>query len=237
MVRNCSEFRSSLGTMSRPASLASLYLWLARHGETADNAARIFQGQGGSGLNRLGQAQAARLAERLSRTPPAAIVASDLERAAETARFVSAACGVPVELEKDLREVDLGTWTGRGYDEVATLFPEEYAAWDAGIDVRRGGGETYRELALRVDGAIARIASRYAGANGTILLVSHGGAIKSWISMILGVSAEGLRALAGVANTGLTLVERDARGRFRLHSWNDTAHLEGLVVPPKEHSD
>ena len=213
----------------------SLHLALARHGQTADNAARIFQGQGGSGLDRVGRAQAARLAERMRRSPPAAIVASDLERAAETARYVSEACGVPVELDSGLREVDVGTWTGKSYDEVATLFPEEWAAWEAGLDVRRGGGETYGERAARVGATIDRIAARYAGTEGRILVVSHGGAIKSWIARLLGVSSDGLRALAGVANAALTVVERDGRGRHRLHSWNDAAHLEGLVV--EEHSD
>jgi probable phosphoglycerate mutase len=65
--------------------------------------------------------------------------------------------------------------------------------------------------------------------------MAHGGAIKSWIAKLLGVSPDGLRALAGVANAALTVVERDSRGRHRLHSWNDAAHLEGLTV--EEHSD
>jgi probable phosphoglycerate mutase len=222
-----------------------LFLVLARHGETDDNARRIFQGQAGRGLNRLGRAQAARLAERLRASPPSAIVASDLERAAETASIVSRACGVPVELERGLREVDLGTWSGRGYDEVKDLYPEEWAAWESGLDVRRGGGETYAELAERVERTIAVIAERHGGGKGRVLVVSHGGAIKSWIGRILGVTPSGLRALAGVANAGLTVVERSvANGpkgpegiiaRHRLHAWNDTAHLEGLVVD--EHSD
>jgi probable phosphoglycerate mutase len=214
----------------------TLLLCLARHGETADNARRIFQGQAGSGLNRLGRAQAARLGERVRRAPPAAIVASDLERAVETARIVSNVCGVSVELDEGLREVDVGRWTGKGYDEVAELFPEEWAAWESGLDMRRGGGETYAELADRVDRTIAGIAARYAGEAGRrVLVVSHGGAIKSWIAKLLGVSAGGLRALGGVANAGLTVVERDARGRHRLHSWNDVAHLEGLIAA--EHAD
>ncbi|MBX3225632.1 MAG: histidine phosphatase family protein [Labilithrix sp.] len=212
-----------------------LLFCLARHGETADNAARIFQGQAGSGLNRLGRAQAARLAERIRRAPPAAIFASDLERAAETARYVSEACGVPVELDADLREVDVGAWTGKGYEEISRLFPEEWAAWEAGLDVRRGGGETYAELAERVGRALDRIALRHAGEDAKVLVVSHGGAIKSWIAKLLGVSSGGLGVLAGVANAALTVVERDSRGRHRLHAWNDAAHLEGLAVD--EHSD
>jgi probable phosphoglycerate mutase len=207
---------------------------LARHGETADNARRVFQGQAGSGLNRLGKAQAERLAQRIARRPPSAIFASDLERAAETAKAVGEACQLPVTLDPALREVDVGLWTGKGYDEIHRLYPEEWAAWEAGLDIRRGGGETYAELAARMDAAIAKIAAAHPDGS-TILIVSHGGSIKSWISRILDVGPEGLRALAGVANTGLTIVERDSRARHRLHTWNDVSHLEGLVV--EEHSD
>lgn len=212
----------------------ALFLYLARHGETADNRNRIFQGQTGRGLNRLGQAQASRLGARLITAELTSIVASDLDRAAETARIVGQACGLTPTLDRDLREVDVGTWSGRGYDEVATLFPEEHAAWASGLDIRRGGGETYAELAARIERAVVRAAEAN-GPDARVLLVSHGGAIKSWIAALLGVSPEGLRALAGVANCGISVVERDRRGRMRLHAWNDTAHLEGLVVD--EHSD
>lgn len=207
-----------------------LDLYLARHGETADNAARIFQGQSGRGLNELGRKQAALLGERVKGLRPTAIVTSDLDRAVETARIVGEACGVEVETDPGLREVDVGTWTGRGYDEVAELFPEEWAAWDQGLDVRRGGGETYGELADRMERTIASLCERFGPREPRVLLVSHGGAIKSWIARILGVSHEGLRALAGLSNTSLTRVERDHRGRHRLHTWNDVAHLERLFL-------
>lgn len=211
----------------------STTLILARHGETADNRRLVFQGQSGRGLDALGRAQAARLAARIARTPPDAIVTSDLERAHETARFVAEACGLPLELDADLREVDVGRWTGRSHREVRELFPEEWAAWTHGFDVRRGGGETYAELAARVERAIARAAASRPGQR--LLFVSHGGAIKSWVARLLGVSPEGLRALAGVGNASLTVVLRDGEGRSRLETWNDTAHLEGLAVD--EHTD
>ncbi|MBX3189172.1 MAG: histidine phosphatase family protein [Labilithrix sp.] len=202
--------------------------YFARHGETDDNARLVFQGQGGRGLNARGRAQARRLAQRMQRARVSAVVASDLERAVETARFVSTACGVAATYDPDLREVDLGAWTGKSHEEIADLYPEEWSAWAAGLDVRRGGGETYAELAERVDRAVARACAMEL--RDPFLLVSHGGAIKSWVAKILGVSAEGLRALAGVGNAGITIVERDARGRVKLHAWNDTSHLEGLLV-------
>lgn len=203
-------------------------LYFARHGETDDNARLVFQGQSGKGLNARGRAQARRLAERMRKARVTTIVASDLERAEETARIVGQACGVVHSVDAELREVDVGRWTGKSHDEVQELYPEEWAAWSTGLDVRRGGGETYAELAQRIERAVERIAAM--DAKDPILVVSHGGAIKSYVAHLLGVSDVGLRALAGVGNAGLTIVERDSRGGVRLHSWNDTAHLEGLLV-------
>jgi len=205
-----------------------MHLYLARHGETDDNARLVFQGQAGRGLNRRGRAQAARLAERVKRLELSAVVTSDLERAVETAQIVAKGLGLVPALDRDLREVDVGAWTGMAYREVAERYPEEWAAWSEGFDIPRGGGETYAALAARVDAAMTRLADVHAGKR--VLVVSHGGAIKSWIATLLGVSNEGLRVLAGIGNAGLTFVERDSQGRYRLHGWNDTAHLEGLAV-------
>lgn len=209
-------------------SAYSTHLIFARHGETAHNASGIFQGQRGTGLNTRGRAQAARLAARLGRRPPDLLYASDLARAVETANMVARACGLEAILDRDLREVDVGEWTGKSQDEVEERFPDEWAAWASGLDVRRGGGETYAELAERVERAVLRMVATHAGKR--VLVVSHGGAIKSYVAKLLAASPEGLRSLAGMGNCGLTVIERDARGRSRLHAWNDTAHLEGLAV-------
>lgn len=203
-------------------------LYFARHGETDDNARLVFQGQGGKGLNSRGRAQARRLAERMHKARITTIVSSDLQRAEETASIVGHACDLVHSVDPDLREVHVGHWTGKSHEEIAALYPEEWSAWSAGLDVRRGGGETYAELATRIEKAVARVVAM--DARDPILVVSHGGSIKSYVARLLGVSAEGLRALAGVGNCGLTIVEHDSRGRLRLHAWNDTAHLEGLLV-------
>ena len=203
-------------------------LYFARHGETDDNARLIFQGQGGKGLNSRGRAQARRLAERMRKSMVTTIVTSDLQRAMETAVIVGDACRVEPSLDPDLREVDVGRWTGKSHEEIEELYPEEWGAWANGLDLPRGGGETYAALAQRIERAVTRIAGM--DARDPILVVSHGGSIKSYVAKLLGVGPAGLRALAGVGNAGLTVIERDDRGRVRLHAWNDTAHLEGLLV-------
>lgn len=204
-------------------------LLLVRHGETDDNRNLVFQGQLGVGLNALGRDQASRLAARLAPAAerPAVLYTSDLDRARETAEILGAALGLEPTRDPDLREVYLGAWQGLSYAEIAERFPDEWAAWRAGKDIRRGGGETYAELGERVARSMARIASAHPGA--TSLVVSHGAALKSFVARVLGLSSEGMRAFRVQANTGVTVVERD-EGAWRLLVWNDEAHLHDAVL-------
>jgi probable phosphoglycerate mutase len=197
-------------------------LLLVRHGQTADNASHVFQGQGGRGLNEEGRRQARQLADRLRTVGVDRVVTSDLERAAETAGILGDALSLEIERDEELREVNVGAWTGLSYTEVAERFPEEWAAWGAGVDIRRGGGETYAELAVRITGALDRIA--VASDAETILVVSHGAALRSFVCRMLGLPPQGTRVLAGMVNTAITTITLDEHG-MRLMSWNDSAHL------------
>jgi len=200
-------------------------LLLARHGETDDNARQVFQGRAGSGLNERGRAQAERLAFRLAKRGVSAIVSSDLDRAKETALIVAHITGIAPTFDADLREVDVGDWTGLSHREVEQRFPDEWGAWTNGLDVRRGGGETYEELSERIRGAIDRIAHAHMGK--TVLVVSHGAALRSYVCRTLGLAAQGPSSLGGMENTALALFTI-ADGRMRLRAWNDHAHLEGM---------
>ncbi len=201
---------------------------LVRHGETDDNKAQIFQGQKGRGLNARGFEQAELLAARLSRAPrPVALYSSDLQRARETADALGRTLGLVAALDVDLRESYLGAWEGLSYDEIAERFPDELAAWRAGRDIKRGGGETFAELGDRVTRAIDRIAAAHAGS--AAVVVSHGAALKTFASRVLLMPTLGLRKLRVQTNTGVTVVERDAEG-YRLLVWNDDAHLHDPVL-------
>lgn len=203
-------------------------LLFARHGETADNTNRVFQGQRGGGLSPRGRTQAQRLAARMRTASLDAIVASDLERAAETARIIGAATKLVPAFDRDLREIDVGAWSGKSYEEIKKMFPDEWAAWSAGQDIARGGGETYAAIAERVARAVSRIIASHE--NERVLVVSHGGAVRSYIAKILGVlGAQGMRALSGLGNASLTVIEIESE-RAVLRAWNDTAHLEGMSV-------
>ena len=148
---------------------------LARHGETDWNRVGRWQGHANPPLNDAGRTQAAELAERLAGDGIAAIYSSDLMRASQTARVVADRLGLAVVEDAGLREIDVGSWSGLTRAEVEQRFPQGYARWlggEIGHD-----GETREELTERVVGAVERIAAEHP--EGTILVVTHGGAIRA----------------------------------------------------------
>lgn len=148
---------------------------LARHGETDWNRVGRWQGHADPPLNDAGRTQAAELAERLAGDGIAAIYSSDLMRASQTARVVADRLGLAVVEDAGLREIDVGSWSGLTRAEVEQRFPEGYARWlggEIGHD-----GETREELTERVVGAVERVAAEHPV--GTILVVTHGGAIRA----------------------------------------------------------
>jgi broad specificity phosphatase PhoE len=124
-------------------------LILLRHGRTAWNAQRRFQGQSDPPLDDVGRMQAYEVAALIASVHPDLLVSSDAARAMQTAELVSAAIGLPVRGERRLRERSLGHWEGLTRDEVAAKYPDEFADWIAGRDVSGRGGESREEVAER----------------------------------------------------------------------------------------
>ena len=196
-------------------------LVLVRHGRTRWNASGRFQGQADPPLDRIGVAQARRAGRALAPLRPDAIVTSDLYRARFTAEIVARACPPPaptVAVDARLREVALGGWEGLYRFEARQRFPEEYRDWRAGLDVRRGGGETEREAGIRVADAVSAVLHS-SSPEDTVVAVSHGLALRGAIAILAerGVVTLGPDAphLANGAWTVLP-VERSRLGRENL---------------------
>ena len=88
-------------------------LYLARHGETVDNANQIMQGQTQGRLTEKGREQARQLADAMTGVHIDAFVSSDLKRAVDTCATVAEARGGNVVTTPLLRERDWGSFTGR----------------------------------------------------------------------------------------------------------------------------
>ena len=113
-------------------------------------------------------------ARYLAAMHPDAIFSSDLVRAAETAAYLAELTGLPVQLDKDLRERGGGAWEGLTDAEIRASYPEAYAAWVP------PDGEPIPAVADRVAAVLTRIADSL---DGTLaVLVSHGAAINLGIS-------------------------------------------------------
>ena len=187
---------------------------LARHGQSAWNASGRWQGWADPPLTELGRQQAWAAAACIGTVD--AVVASDLERAVATAIVISEAIGVgPVVVEPDLKERDVGEWTGCTRAEIAERWPDAFAAFLAGraaggdgVRVTPPGGETLEVVLERTAAALLRIAE-LVGPAAEVVAISHGGVIRA-VERALG------RDPAPIANLGAFWVEVDQGGRLRL---------------------
>jgi probable phosphoglycerate mutase len=172
---------------------------LARHGETDWNSERRWQGHADQPLNDVGRAQARELADTLADRSIDVIYSSDLARAHDTALIVADRLGLPVEVDRGLREVDVGDWSGRVHTEIEGLDPEGYRRWQEG-GKGWSGGESYEEMGERVVAAVLRLAARHPGQ--TVLIVTHGGSIRACRATAAGLdyAASRVQAIGTMAN-------------------------------------
>ncbi|MFR9752719.1 histidine phosphatase family protein [Nocardia sp. 004] len=157
-------------------------LILVRHGETQGNVAKLLDTRvPGLPLTERGAAQAKVFGESLLR-PPRALFSSEALRARQTARYIEAATGVAAMVLAGLHEVQAGDLEGAHTEEAHQTFQRIYRAWHEGdLTMRVPGGESARDVLDRFLPAIAELRETYLspdGAEGDVVLVSHGAAMR-----------------------------------------------------------
>ncbi len=196
-------------------------IYFVRHGQTAQNAAKRFQGHSDTDLDETGRSQARRVAARLAHENPAAIYSSDLTRAVQTAEPIAKALQLTVKPREDLREINVGDATGMSKAELQEHLPAMFAeGWH---HVKFPNGESYDDTAQRVSGATRKIAAAHPGQK--VIIVTHGGSIRCAVIGLLGIPVKALEGLF-VFNTSITRIAFDGNGRARMLGLNDAAHLE-----------
>lgn len=177
-------------------------IWLARHGETDWNREGRWQGMTDVPLSETGLAQAARLADQLraiqelamselamsDRAELVHVHSSDLLRAQQTAVVVARALGLPPpRLHVALRERGFGCFEGLTRAECQVRFPD---AWESYMADRRStppGAEPHAAVIARVQAVMLDIAR--STADGTAaLVISHGGAIRTFVQTVTGAA-------------------------------------------------
>ncbi len=200
-----------------------LEITFIRHGQTTGNLAGRWQGHTNSSLTELGEQQAGALAARLADTKFDAIVASDLDRTVQTAT----ALGRPVETDARWREPFFGSWEDRTTAEIVAADADALTALFSGEDVAMGGGETLAGVYARTSAALDDLIERFDG-SGSIAVVSHGMALLTLLSGVLGTRRPSTLRLMG--NTALATVIVDD-GRLTMPRYNDDTHLDQTDGP------
>jgi len=160
-------------------------LILIRHGQTAWNAQKRYQGQSDVPLDQTGLAQANALATHFAEDRPDAIYSSDLQRARNTAEVIASAAGLQISMDVRLRESAFGSWEGMTYSEIQERWPEEYKAWQNDpLTWFPPGGETLEQVTGRLSSFMSDLHVNHTRQNHTqqkIMVVAHGGSLRALI--------------------------------------------------------
>ncbi len=208
--------------------MSRLIVW--RHGNTDWNASHRVQGQTDVALNALGRQQAIDAANQLRQLRPTAIVASDLQRAADTAAALAELTGLTVSYDMRLRERFFGSWQGLTTSEVAAAHPQEFARWGAGVDIG-GDIESLTDLGQRVSAALTA-AAELAPLGGTVVVATHGAAARQGIGQLLGWQPEQLLSLRALQNCHWVELTHDTTRGWQIAAYNVGPFTAATISAP-----
>jgi broad specificity phosphatase PhoE len=167
-----------------------------RHGRTAWNAVRKFQGQTDIPLDDEGLAQAQALAAHLREERFDLAIASDLTRARTTAEAILGDRDVVLELSPEFREMHFGLWEGLTWDEIVGRWPELDARNEkAPMYYTAEGGESWDALCERVDLALRALTERMRP-DERALIVSHAGVMHGIVRSLTSSGGSGANPVA-----------------------------------------
>jgi probable phosphoglycerate mutase len=198
-----------------------------RHGETAWNVDTRIQGHLDIPLNDTGRWQARRAGAALAGETLAAVYASDLGRAFQTAQAVADVAGLPVGADVGLRERAFGTFEGKTFAEIESQWPEQALLWrkrDPAFEP--AGGESLLRFRERVVATLDRLAARHPGEQ--IVLVGHGGVMDVLYRAATGQELQAPRTWA-LGNAAINRLLWTPDG-LTLVGWADTSHLDGAAL-------
>lgn len=211
-----------------------MLLFLLRHGQTHGNTiGALDTAYPGADLTELGIRQAEAAATALGARGIGGIYVSPLVRTGQTAAPLAAALGIePVVLE-GLKEIQAGAYEMATDEESILGYIGTVADWiEHRLDDQMKGSETGHEFLARYDDAVATIA---AAGHESAILVSHGAAIRTWVSNRVTDSGTHEMAVEGFANTACIELEGSPEAGWKVLAWHPEpvggAYLEDESAP------
>lgn len=198
-------------------------IYLIRHAEAEGNLYRRAQGHWDGKITDFGRRQIDALAERFRDLEIDALYSSDLSRTVETARAVTRYHAVPLITTPRLREIHMGVWEGESWGDLSYRYPQQMnffnndpARWQA------EGGEPFADVQRRMTDYVLETAAGHDGQ--TVVLVSHGMAIRAFLMAAMGVPSAEAGTLPHGDNTSVSLLEVTGN-RIDVLFYNDNSHL------------
>ncbi|QLL05867.1 glucosyl-3-phosphoglycerate phosphatase [Mycobacterium vicinigordonae] len=218
-------------------------LVMLRHGQTDYNLGSRMQGQLETDLSELGRAQAVAAAEVLGKLQPLRIVSSDLRRAFDTAVTLGERTGLPVRVDRRLRETHLGDWQGMTHTQIDADVPGARLAWREDATWAPHGGESRVDVAQRSVPVVAELVADEPDwgdadqPDRPVVLVAHGGLIAALSAALLGLPVASWPILGGMGNCSWVQLSGHAGDtadfeaiRWRLDVWNASAQVSNDVL-------
>lgn len=164
-------------------------LYLVRHGATPHNQMSPPRLQGAAvneSLSDTGRQQAARVAELLASRPISEVFCSPLKRAQETAAAIAHHHDLQPAPVDSLKEVNVGRWEGRTWDEIQQSEPDAYAHFmENPVEHGYPEGETMGSVIDRVTKTLAELMQPRLGKE--IVVVAHSVVNRSYLGSLLGL--------------------------------------------------
>ena len=192
--------------------------YIVRHGETEGNVKRLLQGHSDFPLTEKGIKQAQILADKFKKIHFDHAFSSDLLRAQRTAEIIALEHKLMVRTRKILRERTFGRLEGKPYDHyerkelrLAVLKFEELSEKEKFSFKFRDDIESDEEIVSRFLIFLREVSLAFAGK--TVLVVSHGGMIRSLL-IHLGFGNYKTVPPGAVKNLGYVKLESDGTNFF-----------------------
>lgn len=198
-------------------------IYLVRHAEAEGNLYRLVQGHFDGVVTKRGYEQIMALRRRFEGIQIDAVYSSDLFRTRTTARAISEPRGLEIQLRRELREIHLGWWEGRTWQEVGAKDPQQLYNFHLDLSqLQVEGGETAAQVRDRIMAELVRIAAENEGK--TVAVVSHGAAVRILLGTLRGMELQEIDQSVLGDNTAVSLLEWE-NGVLREVYGNDNSHL------------
>ena len=200
-------------------------IYLVRHCEAAGNLKKSFQGHTDCDISPDGAEQLNFLAKRFEDIHIDKAYSSPLIRAYKTAEAAVRGKNITVVKDDHFAEINAGVIDGMPFDEIFVKYPWFLDVWDnTPEDFAAEKGESMQDVFERMWQGIKNLCEDSANEGKTLLIASHGAAIRTVICRLMFDDIKKLSYTEWSGNTAVSLIVFDKSG-IHLEFANDDSHL------------